>query len=250
MTGRNTRKTGREDTDDKLSDSMTMQQGIDSLRKEVMSELRSLKQSVQYCSESCDSVTEMGKDIKELINEIKELKLSNRKLKEENERLTARVDELEQYTRSNNVEIKGVPVEPDVIDVVSKMGQLIGESVSKDDIDICHRVFTTKHSEPNIIVRFVRREKRNSFLAKARKTRQTGTLLGCSSTKPVFVNEHLTRQNKQLLGAAVARKRVAGWRYVWTKDGRIFARRDENSAVLRLNSASDLEKMTQSADAS
>ncbi|KAH6942103.1 hypothetical protein HPB50_000948 [Hyalomma asiaticum] len=250
MTGRNTRKTGKDDTEDKLNEGTAKQNEIDNLRREIMSELCSLKKSVQYCSDSCDNVTAMGSDIKELIKEIKELKLSNRKLKEENAKLTVRVDELEQYSRSNNVEIKGVPVEPDVNDVVSKMGQIIGETVSKDDIDICHRVFTTKQNEPNIILRFVRREKRNSFLAKARKTRLTGTLLGYNSTKPVYVNEHLTRQNKQLLGAAVAKKREVGWRYVWTKDGRIFARRDESSAVLRLNSLSDLEKMTQSTDAS
>lgn len=38
-------------------------------------------------------------------------------------------------------------------------------------------------------------------MVKARKMRLTGSSLGHNSTKPVFVNEHLTCQNNQLLGA-------------------------------------------------
>lgn len=40
---------------------------------------------------------------------------------------------------------------------------------------------------------------------------------------------------------AVARKREHNWRFVWTKNGRIFARRTESSDAVAIQCESDLE---------
>lgn len=88
------RKTSKDNTDDKCNDCTAVQHEIDNFRKEVLSEFRALKKSIQYYSDSCDKVTEVNKDVKELIKEIKELKSSNQTLREENTKLAQRVDEL------------------------------------------------------------------------------------------------------------------------------------------------------------
>lgn len=223
---------------------VNLKQEFDDFRKEMIDEFRKLRDSVKYCSDTCDEVTRTNKDVQAMMKEIKELTASNQALKEENRRLTQKVEELEQYGRSNNLEVKGVPDELDAQEMILKMSEIVGEPVTKDDIDVCHRVPTAKQDESNIIVRFVRREKRNSFLSKAKKMRITTTELGCTVKAPVYVNEHLTRQNKQLLGAAVAKKKLAGWKYAWAKDGKIFARREDKTPILRIRALSDVDKIT------
>lgn len=93
----------------------------------------------------------------------------NKVLKVQNAKLTRKLEELQTYQRSNSLEIKGVPVDAEPIAIIKKIGELVAEEVQDSDIDACHKVPTAKHNEQNIIVRFVRRFKRNSFLAKSRK---------------------------------------------------------------------------------
>lgn len=90
----------------------------------------------------------------------------------------------------------------------------------------------------------MRRAKRDSILAKAKKMKidaEDVGLVGVNSA--IFVNEHLTRHNKQLLGATVAKKKELKWKFVWTAGGKILARKNEDSPVLRITSSDDLAKM-------
>lgn len=75
------------------------------------------------------------------------------------------------------------------------------------DIDTCHKTATRVTGESNIIVRFVRRDKREAVLARARKHQITNEMLGLLGSDRVHVNEHYTRANKQLLGATIAHKK-------------------------------------------
>lgn len=143
------------------------------------------------------------------MKEIKELTVSNRALKEENRRLTQRVEELEQYSRSNIFKVKVAPDDQDAQEMILKLSEIVDELVTKDDIDVCRRVSTAKQNEWNIIVHFVCREKRNSFLSNSKKKRITIMELGYTIKEPVYVIEHLTSQNTQLRGAAFAKKKRA-----------------------------------------
>lgn len=219
-----------------------MEKALEDLRRELRTDLRGLKESVKYCSDTCDGVMSIKNDIKELRKEILELTKRNQELNAENSRLGARVEELEQYQRSNNLEIKGVPAEGDVKDIVKRIGALLEEPVDDADIDICHRVATFKPNEKNIIVRFIQRTKRNKILEKAKKKRITTASLDFAGTvSPIYVNEHLTSLNKKLLGTAIAQKRKVGWKFVWCSGGKIFARKDETSDVIKVSCLSDVE---------
>lgn len=203
---------------------------IEDLRRELRADLRTIKDKFQ--------------EVTELKTEIQQVLKLNQDLRAENAKLSHRIEELEQYQRSNNIEIKGIPLEGEPLVVVKQIGELIKEEVSEADIDICHRVPTARHDEANIIVRFVRRTKRNAFLNKAKKSRMDTITLGFQSSSKVFVNEHLTRYGKRLLGAAVERKKELRWRFVWTAGGKVFVRKDENSPAIRIASMEDIDKMT------
>lgn len=144
---------------------------LDELRREMRADFRALKESVKYCNDTCDGVTEIKNEIKELRKEVQNLSQKNEELTAENRKLNVKIEELEQYQRSNNLEIKGVPEEGDAYELVQRIGTLLNESISDSEIDVCHRVPTFRTSEKNIIVRFVRRTKRDAVLQKSKKTK-------------------------------------------------------------------------------
>lgn len=223
-----------------MSKSTRSKDALEDFRNELKDELQEIKDALNELKKLKDDI----KEIKSIREELREVLRENRELKSKNEGLVRKVEELEQYQRSNNVEVKGVPLDSEPVDVIKKLGQIVKENIEEDDIDICHRVPTARHDEFNIVVRFVRRNKKNAFLAKAKKVKLETKMLGFEVSSPVFVNEHLTRHGKQLLGAAIKKKKEAGWRYVWTAAGKIYARRNEGSPALRIFSVDDLEKMT------
>lgn len=217
---------------------------LDDLKRELRADLRTLKDSVKSCSDTCDGVNEIKNEIKELRKEVQKLSSRNEELATENRRLNEKVEELEQYQRSNNLEIKGVPEAGDAYDVVKRIGTLLDEPILDSDIDVCHRIPTFRATEKNIIVRFVQRTKRDKILQKSKKKRLTSTDLDYGGhSSPVYVNEHLTSSNKRILGAAIAKKKDVGWKFVWSSGGKILARKDENADIIRIASLSDVDKI-------
>lgn len=102
---------------------------------------------------------------------IQKLTTRNEELTAENRRLSEKIEQLEQYQRSNKLEIKGVPEEGDAYDIVQRIGNLVNEPISESDIVVCHRVPTFRPLDKNIIVRFVQRTKRDKIFQKCKKTK-------------------------------------------------------------------------------
>ncbi|KAH7940664.1 hypothetical protein HPB49_003366 [Dermacentor silvarum] len=65
----------------------------------------------------------------------------NKSLQKCNDQLTAKIADMEQRSRINNIEIKGVPAKKgeDCTDILRKMGDVIGCPVHQADIDAVHR---------------------------------------------------------------------------------------------------------------
>lgn len=54
---------------------------IEDLRREIRSEMRALKKSVQLTSDSCNEMKEIGRNVKELMREVKQLNETNQEQK-------------------------------------------------------------------------------------------------------------------------------------------------------------------------
>lgn len=79
---------------------------------------------------------------------------------------------------------------------------------------------------------------------KAKKQRLTTKDLDYGgSASPIYVNEHLTGANKKLLGAAIAQKKLVGWKFVWSPGGKVFARKDEHANAIRIAGMFDVGKI-------
>lgn len=212
---------------------------------------------------------ELAKDVDELRKEFESMKSSltmfntivetmkaqqaalmkeNKELARGNRQLTQRVAELEQYSRINNVEIKGVPLTQgeDCTEILEKIGEKIECPVTASDIEIVHRL--PAKDGPHILARFLSRTKKAEFIAKARKARLTAGSIGFTSgnnnAKPVYINDHLTPENKRLFAQALALKKEKEWQFLWVDNCKIKARKTQDSNVYRISGVSDLAIFT------
>ncbi|XP_049885458.1 uncharacterized protein LOC126380235 [Pectinophora gossypiella] len=160
------------------------------------------------------------------------------------------LDDRDQELLLNDIEISGVPEEngESVAHLVTACAAKLGVTVDERDIVRCMRVGGRREGSEgkprprNIAVRLARRSTRDRFLHEAR-VRRTATTEGTglrSEPRRFYVNERLTKNNRMLFGRARKLASSLSWRYVWTRDGKIFTRRDQGDPVNRIRSEKDL----------
>ncbi|KAH6925593.1 hypothetical protein HPB50_007895 [Hyalomma asiaticum] len=153
------------------------------------------------------SVTMLNSVIETIKSEYSTFASAYKDLMRKNEILSKKVAEMEQYSRANNVELKGVPYSQgeDCSAIIRTIASKVDCPISDSDIDIVHRVPTRAGSAKNIIARFCSRAKKQEFVNKARKARLTSRDLGFSGahSNAVFINDHLTPENKRLFAKAL-----------------------------------------------
>lgn len=219
----------------------------ESFERDLRKEIRDIKNSMTFINkhyeEMSASVKSMEKENAELKKNIANLQRECRELSVKSKDHETRLMQNEQYSRSFNLELKDVPQfeGEDVKEITRKLAQAVKVPLEDADIEACHRVRTAGNaSAPNIIVRFVRRSKRDAFLEKAKKQKLTSAVFNLEPPVPIYVNEHLSPSVKRLLGAAKAKRRACGWKHAWTKNGKIFLRKTDNSDYVAINCLDDL----------
>ena len=116
----------------------------------------------------------------------------------------------------------------------------IDENILHDDIDIAQRLGKSKtNNTPNIIVRFVSRRTRNNIYKERRKLQSNAP--GKPTSERVFINENLTKRNKQLFSLANEERKKFNWKYIWTNNGKILLRKRNDSRVIAIRSEKDIE---------
>lgn len=238
----------------------------------LRNDLSIFKQEMRDISLSIQKLTEEQKQIK---TDLSELKLGNtaqtRKMEcidKETAELRSTITQLseqlqvkEQQGRINNLEISGVPIlkGENLMNIVNNIAAKTGFSLLPHDIDYIHRVRrfapksdhidansnTQTSSIPNIIVRFTQRTKKNEMLAAIRARRGLTTVdAGLNGpSKPIFVNDHLTPQNKLLYKQARLISKEKGYKYIWLSECKILLRKNDTSKVLLISSECDLSKI-------
>lgn len=235
-------------------DTRTVLTAIDELKKELKSEIADLKESTDFCSKSVDEFKVAISELKSIKAQLGQLNTANQQLLGENKELRNnleesmnRIAELEQYSRLKNLEIKGIPFSPNehVRDVVKRVSEALSVPLELPDVDTCHRVPTKKPGQQHIVVQFTTRQKRDAVFYAAKKKRLTSTMIDIpGQPSPIFVNEHLTMLNKMLLSEAIKAKKNKNWKFVWTKNGKVYARKAENSGIIDIKTISDIAKIT------
>lgn len=184
-----------------------------------------------------------------LNNKVVTLENNNKQITSEVARLKVENESLKQYTRINNLEIHGIPVvkNENPNDIVKNLGLALDIQINPSDIDVCHRLPTSKTElPPPLLVKFCSRRKKNELLL-AKKTKKNPLMsvdLGINAaTRPIYINEHLTELNKILYSKARELKK-SGYKFVWTRDCKIFVRQHENARIHKIQMEEDIKKLT------
>ena len=201
------------------------------------------------------SLEEAKNESEELRTEIQELTRNTaqndekKALQEEIRELKSQVNEIEQYLRVNNIEIVGLPP-PDADDgeteedvIVKACNSLAGidQPVRPEDIDISHPLKSDRRDgKPVHIVRFISRKVKYAILAAKKDDRNRQFKF---RDKDVYMNEHLSRPNRALFATANGKKRELNYKFLWTKNGVVHMRKDENSNIITIKNAEDFQKV-------
>lgn len=232
---------------------------LEDFKSEVFSELKNfrsevsdLASAVKFMSDKMDESTQLIKDVKTELAAVKkdnnELRINNDYLTAEVSTLRVKVRSLEQYSRKNNVEIGGIPVSAreNVTDIVKDVGAALGVEIKEDAISAAHRVPSFKKERtPSLIVQFVSRVTRDNLISKFRDSKGL-TANQVNSTFPrqnIYVNEHMSPDNKVFLSHLKSKCKEVGYTYAWCRDGKFFARKSQGDKYIRVDTYEDMNKL-------
>ena len=233
------------------------------LRKAIQplsKQIEDAMQSVNALNTKYDQIAKTLKDLDEAKDKqiVENASLKAELLKSSNElkSLKKSLNDLEQYSRRDCLEIRGIPLpstpmDPDQTDdVVLKLGEKIGVPIQKSDISISHRIpsrkqFTDEGNPipPAIVVKFVKRETRENLYRARKNLKSVSTIdLGYPVANKIYVNESLTEKNKELFKLCLKCKRDYSYKFLWTNAGRICLRKNLSSPVIPVNCTDDIPK--------
>lgn len=142
------------------------------------------------------------------------------------------------------------------VHIMQAIGSKLGISLDDRDIVSAERVGgrqlnVTSSAGPTvsrprpIVVRLARRDLRDQLLASAR-VRRGVTSADLDLPAPVqrfFLNERLTKTNRLLFRKAREAAGALSWKFVWTKQGRILARKAPGDKAQRIRTEGELSRV-------
>lgn len=150
--------------------------------------------------------------------------------------LESEVDRLEQYSRKYNIEIHGIKV-TDGEDLRSVLGSLATKLKlpvpSSEEVEAVHRIKCRPNAVPPILVRFTKFETREKWLEQRT----------CLKKEKIYVNENLTARTKTLFWLTKNKATENQYRFVWVRNGRIYVKKQEGAALIRIRCEADLSKI-------
>ncbi|XP_050555370.1 uncharacterized protein LOC126911582 [Spodoptera frugiperda] len=176
--------------------------------------------------------------------------------------LKVQLNERDQDLLLNDVIVSGIPESKaeNPAHIIKAVSLKLG--IDLDDRDIVNverlgrvrRNLTTSSSQNDIAerprpraiaVRLSRRVVRDQLLhaARVRRGLTTADLNLHGQPKRVYVNEHLTRSNARLFHLAREAGQRSRYKYVWTREGRIYARKEDGVSAVRIRSDADIKEI-------
>ncbi|KAG8245609.1 hypothetical protein J6590_108458 [Homalodisca vitripennis] len=221
---------------------------IEDLKGEQKNTIKEFNNSYESLNSKLDDNTQALKQntlkMDEYMKIIDALVTENKQLKEKVTVLESRLDDMEQYSRKNCLEIHGVPAsDEDVLTKVKNVGQALGMDITDQMIDNCHFLGErpNKRGPPGIIVKFVRRIDVENMLQKRKGKKLSTRHLGLQTDNPVFINESLSPARRRLFAMAREVKIKKEYKWLWVRSGKIFLRKEDNAPVTVVKCQADLD---------
>jgi glutaredoxin 2 len=208
--------------------------------------LDEIKETCNFLSAKYDEFIKQQKDQAQLIKDLtKKVEHLNGELIARDKvisDLTDRISELEQSQYSQNLEICGIPVvnNENVYNIVKNVADAC--HITMDGVQEIYRQKARRQNQiPSILVKFATTGRREIWLKRKEGRRLTvDDALENGSEAKVYINEQLTRVNRRLLWLSRQRGKERNYKYIWCKNGRIYARKDDELAVVVIKNEGDV----------
>lgn len=228
--------------------------------KKLSEEMAEIKVSLNFMSEEISTVVKQQKTLMGLMEEIHELKIINKQRDQRIEFLEQRVDDLEQYSRADDLIITGLETKHQCYArVANPAADQQGEDAPAEElhtlekqvvqflssknihleshqISACHTLpRKDSKTNPTIVVKFVNRKHKVEVLKQAKKLKGTG----------VYVNEHLTKKNAEIARNGRILRKQSKIQATWTRNGKVYIRLNgppEQAKVVVVRNLRDLEQ--------
>ena len=196
----------------------------------VLKTLKSLNQTTNTLGKKHAQLTKIADSLAERTNRV-----------EQAVRIDGAIDEVQQYSRRDCLEITGIPILPEENpkQLIKEIGTLIDVNVEDAHLAAAHRLPDTKNVKHRLIVKFVHRDKREEMYKKRRNligknisnlpSVQAAMGLAATSNNKIHINESLTGYRKQLFGRINDFKRKNNYKYLWTANGKIMLKAQDSS---------------------
>lgn len=209
---------------DKLSKSIEFNSEVIQDLKQSITDLKASNQSLR---EKCDQIAAENIEIKK---EVKELQSS--------------IIELKQYSRRCNIEVSNLPEceNENMATILTKIDELSNTAIM-ENLVVAHRIPTFNKANPkSIIIQVKSKPARDEILKKLKNRKLMASNINnrFPDNMPIYANEHLTPELKRLFSQARKFKIENNFKFCWTRDGKIFLRKDESSSILRIHTIEDL----------
>lgn len=230
---------------------------LEEMRTESKLQMKHLEAELGKSVENCHNkiadlltkIDEQSKTIQAYEGKFEIIIQENINLKTKVKTLESRLEEIEQYSRVNCLEINGVPEKKNenVFDIIKVVGNSLGVEIREEMVDACHRMGSRQDGKSRgIIVKFTHRNVKEDVLHKRKVKRNFNSHdinFTDSPTEVIYVNESLSPARRKILNAARALKREKGFTFVWVKNGRIFLRKNEGDPVIMATSVDQVASL-------
>ncbi|KAH9636698.1 hypothetical protein HF086_003246 [Spodoptera exigua] len=236
---------------------------LSALRAEILEmrqETADFRAAVRGCNERMDKVKHRVANLEQRVEARDPSSYDH--LEETIADLKLQLNERDQDLLLNDIVVSGIPETKaenpaHLVKAVSlKLGIALDDRdiVNVERLGMVRRNFVTSASQsditerprPRVIaVRLSRRAVRDQLIRAARVRRglTTADLDLPGQPQRVFVNESLTRSNARLFRNTREAAQRLQFKYVWTKEGRIYVRKEDGVSALRVRSETDVKKI-------
>ena len=209
----------------------------------MMTELDSIKKSNFCLSDKYDylqGIAGNNKKVDEIKSENMCLKQTVLELKNLLENAEKNLNNLEQYSRRECIEINGIPCthQESTDEIVVALAKQVEVHITTNDISVSHGLknFTTSQQPSTIIAKFISRKIRNQIFENRFKLKKA------NPGKIIFIDESLIKTNRKIFSMYRNFKKDNNWKYVWTKQGQTYLKKSDSDKTLKIESICDLSK--------
>ncbi|KAL0892403.1 hypothetical protein ABMA27_015522 [Loxostege sticticalis] len=234
-----------------MSDMNASLQKLSSENNLIRESLSDVQARVTVLEESASFSSEQVDETKNRIMLIEKQVSDTRLVTDQVSTLQNKLDLMEQQARECNLEIANLPERrnENLLSLVEQLGTAMKIPIPAAQVISVHRVphASQNNSRPkNVIVKLASRILRDNVIAASRlmKGRLTSEQLMIQGTvHNIYVNEHLTLQNKLLFRSVREEAKRNNYKYVWVKHGVILVRKTDTSPIQAIRNKHEMSKI-------